>query len=177
MILWGFSALPMLIPAAAKCAGCDGRWIYPGRGQLPFPQTHVKGPGSARWVRCTSLQSSENSGQAAAQRTEQERAKRKLEKQARRISELDRIIQQLYEDRVASSAGSVYFFTIFRKFWTLTVWASASATTPRNSSADCFRSACSFSGDEAGKRQCHLETDEFNWYSGTVLSGGSVVAS
>lgn len=31
------------------------------------------------------------------------------------------------------------------------------------------------SGDEAGKRQCHLETDEFNWYSGTVLSGGSVV--
>ena len=37
----------------------------------------------------------------AAQRTEQERAKRKLEKQERRISELDRIIQQLYEGVVS----------------------------------------------------------------------------
>ncbi len=46
----------------------------------------------------------------AAQRTEQERAKRKLEKQERRISELDRIIQQLYEDRVAG-ALSVERFT------------------------------------------------------------------
>ena len=46
----------------------------------------------------------------AAQRTEQERAKRKLKKQERRISELDRIIQQLYEDRVAG-ALSVERFT------------------------------------------------------------------
>ena len=46
----------------------------------------------------------------AAQRTEQERAKRKLEKQERRISELDAIIQRLYEDRVAG-ALSVERFT------------------------------------------------------------------
>lgn len=36
----------------------------------------------------------------AVQRTEQERSKRKLEKQKRRITELDAIIQRLYEDNV-----------------------------------------------------------------------------
>ena len=45
----------------------------------------------------------------AAQRTEQERAKRKLEKQERRISELDRIIQQLYEDRVSGALSAERF--------------------------------------------------------------------
>ena len=38
-----------------------------------------------------------------AQRCEQERAKRKLERQERRINELDAIIQRLYEDRVAGA--------------------------------------------------------------------------
>lgn len=37
----------------------------------------------------------------AVQRTEQEQSKRKLEKQKRRIAELDAIIQRLYEDNVA----------------------------------------------------------------------------
>ena len=46
----------------------------------------------------------------AMQRTGQEQAKRKLEKQERRISELDAIIQRLYEDRVAG-ALSVERFT------------------------------------------------------------------
>ena len=36
----------------------------------------------------------------AIQRTEQEQSKRKLEKQRRRITELDMIIQRLYEDNV-----------------------------------------------------------------------------
>ena len=36
----------------------------------------------------------------AVQRTEQEQSKRKLEKQRRRITELDAIIQRLYEDNV-----------------------------------------------------------------------------
>ena len=36
----------------------------------------------------------------AVQRTEQEQSKRKLEKQKRRITELDAIIQRLYEDNV-----------------------------------------------------------------------------
>ena len=44
------------------------------------------------------------------QRTEQEQTKRKLEKQERRINELDAIIQRLYEDRVAG-ALSVERFT------------------------------------------------------------------
>ena len=46
----------------------------------------------------------------AVQKTEREQARRKLEKQEWRISELDRIIQQLYEDRVAG-ALSVERFT------------------------------------------------------------------
>lgn len=39
----------------------------------------------------------------AVQKAEREQARRKLEKQERRISELDRIIQQLYEERVAGA--------------------------------------------------------------------------
>ena len=46
----------------------------------------------------------------AAQHAEQEQAKRRLEKQERRISELDAIIQRLYEDRVAGTL-SVERFT------------------------------------------------------------------
>ena len=45
----------------------------------------------------------------AVQRAEQEQAKRKLEKQERRISELDRIIQQLYEDRVSGALSAERF--------------------------------------------------------------------
>ena len=45
----------------------------------------------------------------ATQKAEQEQAKRKLEKQERRISELDRIIQQLYEDRVAGTLSAERF--------------------------------------------------------------------
>ena len=45
----------------------------------------------------------------AVQRAEQEQAKRRLEKQERRISELDRIIQQLYEDRVSGALSAERF--------------------------------------------------------------------
>ena len=45
----------------------------------------------------------------AVQRAEQEQAKRRLEKQERRISELDRIIQQLYEDRVSGALSADRF--------------------------------------------------------------------
>lgn len=45
----------------------------------------------------------------AIQRTEQEQAKRKLEKQERRINELDTIIQRLYEDRVAGTLSADRF--------------------------------------------------------------------
>ena len=45
----------------------------------------------------------------AVQRAEQEQAKRKLEKQERRISELDHIIQQLYEDRVSGALSAERF--------------------------------------------------------------------
>lgn len=46
---------------------------------------------------------------AAIQRTEQEQAKRKLEKQERRINELDAIIQRLYEDRVVGTLSAERF--------------------------------------------------------------------
>ena len=49
----------------------------------------------------------------AVQRAEQEQAKRKLEKQERRISELDRIIQQLYEDRVSGALSAERFAKLF----------------------------------------------------------------
>ncbi|MCI8477127.1 MAG: hypothetical protein HFE97_02085 [Oscillospiraceae bacterium] len=39
----------------------------------------------------------------AVRKEEREQARHKLEKQERRISELDRIIQQLYEERVAGA--------------------------------------------------------------------------
>ena len=45
----------------------------------------------------------------AVQKAEQEQARRKLEKQERRISELARIIQQLYEDRVAGALSAERF--------------------------------------------------------------------
>ena len=45
----------------------------------------------------------------AVQKTEREQARRKLEKQEWRISELDRIIQQLYEDRVAGALSTERF--------------------------------------------------------------------
>ena len=45
----------------------------------------------------------------AVQRTEQEQAKRKLDKQERRIDELDAIIQRLYEDRVAGTLSAERF--------------------------------------------------------------------
>ena len=45
----------------------------------------------------------------AVQRTEQEQAKRKLEKQERRISELDTIIQRLYEDHVMGKLSAERF--------------------------------------------------------------------
>lgn len=46
---------------------------------------------------------------AAVQRTEQEQAKRKLDKQERRIDELDAIIQRLYEDRVTGTLSAERF--------------------------------------------------------------------
>lgn len=45
----------------------------------------------------------------ALQRNEQEQAKRKLEKQERRINELDTIIQRLYEDRVVGTLSAERF--------------------------------------------------------------------
>lgn len=45
----------------------------------------------------------------AVQKAEREQARRKLEKQERRIGELDRIIQQLYEDRVAGALSAERF--------------------------------------------------------------------
>ena len=45
----------------------------------------------------------------AVQRTEQEQAKRKLEKQERRINELDAIIQRLYEDHVMGTLSAERF--------------------------------------------------------------------
>lgn len=45
----------------------------------------------------------------AVQRTEQEQAKRKLEKQERRINELDAIIQRLYEDHVIGKLSAERF--------------------------------------------------------------------
>lgn len=45
----------------------------------------------------------------AVQRTEQEQAKRKLDKQERRIDELDAIIQRLYEDRVTGTLSTERF--------------------------------------------------------------------
>ena len=45
----------------------------------------------------------------AVQKAEQEQARRKLEKQERRISELARVIQQLYEDRVAGALSAERF--------------------------------------------------------------------
>ena len=45
----------------------------------------------------------------AVQRAEQEQAKRKLEKQERRISELDAIIQRLYEDHVMGKLSAERF--------------------------------------------------------------------
>ena len=45
----------------------------------------------------------------ALQRTEQEKAKRKLEKQERRFSELDAIIQRLYEDHVVGKLSEERF--------------------------------------------------------------------
>ena len=45
----------------------------------------------------------------ALQRNEQEQAKRKLEKQERRINELDAIIQRLYEDRVVGTLSAERF--------------------------------------------------------------------
>lgn len=57
----------------------------------------------AEFVRCVM----EN--KTAVQKAEREQARRKLEKQERRISELDRIIQQLYEDRVAGVLSAEQF--------------------------------------------------------------------
>ena len=57
----------------------------------------------AGFVRCVM----EN--KTAVQKAEREQARRKLEKQERRISELDRIIQQLYEDRVAGALSAERF--------------------------------------------------------------------
>ena len=45
----------------------------------------------------------------AMQREEQEQAKRKLDKQERRINELDSIIQRLYEDRVSGTLSAERF--------------------------------------------------------------------
>lgn len=45
----------------------------------------------------------------AVQRTEQERAKRKLEKEKRRITELDTIIQRLYEDHIIGKLSAERF--------------------------------------------------------------------
>ena len=45
----------------------------------------------------------------ALQRTEQEKAKRKLEKQERRYNELDTIIQRLYEDHVVGKLSEERF--------------------------------------------------------------------
>ncbi len=45
----------------------------------------------------------------ALQRKEQEQAKRKLEKQGRRINELDAIIQRLYEDHVMGKLSAERF--------------------------------------------------------------------
>ena len=45
----------------------------------------------------------------ALQRTEQEKAKRKLEKQERRYNELDAIIQRLYEDHVVGKLSEERF--------------------------------------------------------------------
>ena len=45
----------------------------------------------------------------ALQRNEQEQSKRKLEKQERRINELDAIIQRLYEDRVVGMLSAERF--------------------------------------------------------------------
>ncbi len=45
----------------------------------------------------------------AVQRTEQEQAKRKMEKQERRVSELDTIIQRLYEDHVMGKLSAERF--------------------------------------------------------------------
>ncbi len=45
----------------------------------------------------------------ALQRTEQEKAKRKLEKQERRFNELDAIIQRLYEDHVVGKLSEARF--------------------------------------------------------------------
>lgn len=59
--------------------------------------------GEAEFVRCVM----EN--KTAVQKAEREQARRKLEKQERRISELDRIIQQLYEDRVAGVLSAEQF--------------------------------------------------------------------
>ncbi len=45
----------------------------------------------------------------AVQRTEQEQAGRKLDKQERRINELDAIIQRLYEDHVMGKLSAERF--------------------------------------------------------------------
>ncbi len=56
-----------------------------------------------KFVRCVM----EN--KTALQRTEQKRAKRKLDKQERRFNELDAIIQRLYEDRVTGTLSAERF--------------------------------------------------------------------